>query len=512
MKRSCALAFFVQALLTAAFAADRDVIDNDDIPTPPKGSGVLVRVDPSRDVGPVKPMNAANNGPNFVFDGAGWHDGRFDEYRALKIPMVRTHDARAMVSPPGRLNDLALVFPNFDADENDPANYDFFLTDLNLHTIRLAGSEIMYCLGSSCDGVFRNYGTDEPPKDPAKWARIAANIIRHYNEGWGWTNDKIAFSNQFNVVYWEIWNEPDLDVTQEYWDTGKRTWERRRRYWNGSPEQFFDFYTTVAKQLKATFPDLRFGGPSLAGHVEWAKRFLAHCSKNKVPIDFFSWHAYQVDPTNMVNRAYAGRKLLDSFGYVKTESILNEWNWNRGWSGDPFRQSVARRCELNNFRVAAFYIAQMCALQHAPLDMLMYYDLRQPSQYNGVFGYGSELPLKGYYSFYAWSRLLQLGREVRSSADGDDAGIRVVASRGHDGRMAICVSRYTLDSDELESVPVRIAVDKRRLDDARLHMTDELERYTEKVLRVRADGTADIRLAPNAFAVIELPPQSAIQK
>ncbi len=497
-------------LLTAAFAAAEqgrspaDAIDNDDLPAPAKGEGVLVRVSPSREVGPIKPMNAANNGPNFVYDGEGWHDGRFDDYRALNVPMVRTHDSRAMVSPPGRINDLALVFPNFDADENDPRNYDFDLTDLNLNTIRLAGAEIMYCLGSSCDGIFKNYGTDEPPKDPAKWARIAANIIRHYNEGWGWSNAKVAFSNQFNVTYWEIWNEPDLDVTQEYWETGKRTWERRRRYWNGSPEQFFDFYTTVARQLKATFPDLRFGGPSLAGHVEWAKRFLEHCAKNRAPLDFFSWHAYQKDPMNMVRRATAGRKLLDQYGFGATESILNEWNWNCGWNGDAFRQSIAERVEPNNYRIAAFYAVQMCALQHAPLDMLMYYDLRLPSQYNGLFSAGSERPLKGYYAFYAWSRLRRLGQEVASAVTGDDAGVWSVAARGRNGALAVCVARYTLDSGVLDSVPVRLAVDGRRLESARLHLTDALERYTEKVLRVRADGTADFRLAPNAFAVIEL--------
>ena len=45
----------------------------------------------------------------------------------------------------------------------------------------------------------------------------------------------------------------------------------------------------------------------------------------------------------------------------------------------------------------------------------------------------------------------------------------------------------------------------RSLANARLHVTDELERYTERTLRVATDGTATIRLRPHAFAVVELP-------
>ena len=499
-------------LLSPLARADDDAINNDDIPPPSEGEGAVIKVFPSRKLGSVKPMNAVNNGPNFVYDGSGWHDGRFDEYRALEIPMARTHDSRYMEGPGTRLNDLALIFPNFEADENDPKNYDFDLTDLNLQTIRLAGAEIMYFLGSSCDSLFKCYGTDEPPKDPAKWARIAANIVRHYNEGWGWSNEKIAFSNQFNVVYWELWNEPDLDVTKEYWEKGTRTWERRHRYWNGSPEQFFEFYTIASKQLKATFPNLKFGGPGLAGHVDWAERFLAHCAKSRAPIDFFSWHAYPSELKRIVSRAKAGRELLDKYGYAKAESIVGEWNWNAGWYGDAFRLSIARRGEMNNYRIAAFYAAMMCAMQHAPVDMLMYYDMRVPCQYNGVFSNDAELTLKGYYAFYAWSRLRRLGREVASSVAGDFADdIRAVAAEGRDGRLAVCVTRYTRDANAMTSVPVRLAVNGRRLDAARMHLTDELERYTEKVLRVRPDGTADFRLAPNAFAVIELEPGASFR-
>ena len=59
---------------------------------------------------------------------------------------------------------------------------------------------------------------------------------------------------------------------------------------------------------------------------------------------------------------------------------------------------------------------------------------------------------------------------------------------------------------QLPALPsARFSVAGRSLANARLHVTDELERYTERTLRVATDGTATIRLRPHAFAVVELP-------
>ena len=79
-----------------------------------------------------------------------------------------------------------------------------------------AGTKVFFRLGQTIEHGPKKYGA-LPPKDFAKWARICEHVIRHYNEGWGvdkeWTTLNVAWSNQFNIVYWEIWNEPDLDTS-----------------------------------------------------------------------------------------------------------------------------------------------------------------------------------------------------------------------------------------------------------------------------------------------------------
>ena len=512
MRYPCCLCCATFCLLTAS-AAVRTSIGNDDMAVPTPEDGFVLRVWPEDEIGPIKPMNGSNSGPNALKEGdnpdpAAYHpSGRFDAFRDLSVPMIRTHDSRFTVGSPNRVNDIGLIFPDFDADENDPKNYDFLATDDYLNAARLAGSEIMYFLGTSSDKEMggRPCGNDEPPKDFAKWARIAEHVVRHYNEGWGWTNANLPFSNQFNIVHWEIWNEPDLDCSDSYWETGEKTWLLRRRYWHGSPEQFFELYRTVATHLKKTFPNLKIGGPGLSGRRIWADRFLAYCEQHRLPLDFFTWHGYAEDPSWFEQQAQHFRSLLDKHGFEKTVTYLNEWNWQIGWSDDRWRESVRMRSEMNNYRIASFYAATMCRLQRAPVDGLMYYDMRTTCFYNGVFASNSDVPLKGYYPFFAWSKLRALGTEVKSALYGKEKDVHAVAARGADGSLAVLLTRFSSPATSIGTVPVRLSVPGRDLSRARLHMTDELDRYTEQRIRVLPDGTVTVRLRPFAFALVEIP-------
>ncbi|MBR4336511.1 MAG: hypothetical protein IKP74_08675, partial [Clostridia bacterium] len=159
-----------------------------------------VNVSFAETLGRIKDMNSVNNGPDGEFDY-----GSYDAYKAARIPFARLHDSA--------LNwrhtvDIIHVFPNFDADENDPASYDFTLTDEYLDTIERTGTKLFYRLGNAIEAESKKYGA-VPPKDFHKWARICEHIVRHENEGW-------ADGYRRGIEYWEIWNEPDL-VSKSCW-------------------------------------------------------------------------------------------------------------------------------------------------------------------------------------------------------------------------------------------------------------------------------------------------------
>ncbi len=455
----------------------------------------FVKVDPSEELGAIKVMNAVNNGP--TKPRSDQSRGNFDEYAALKIPYARTHDAALAHAYGGpHTVDISAIFPNWDADETKPENYDFTCTDEYLSNIRAAGTEPFFRLGQSIEHYIKKYHV-HPPKDYRKWARICEHIVRHYNEGW-------ANGFKWNIKYWEIWNEPD--------GNGVRPDGRLGPTWTGNVQQFLDLYKVASLHLRKCFGDtIKIGGPAFCswnGGVVWAKEFLPFCAKEKLPLDFYSWHCYYRDARGPGNAAREARKLLDMHGFTKTENHCNEWNYVKGW-GDEWVYSL--ECESGRFaqKGAASIAAVMIDCQNAPMDMLMFYDARLGCSMNNMFDVISLAPKKGYYPFLAWRRLRELGVQVKTEVetkDIQDTQLFALAAKNAKGKKALFLARYHDDNNIVETRRVTVSLPEGMSADwgnARCHLTDADKTYTETPLLVNKDGTASLKMQPNSFALIE---------
>lgn len=105
-----------------------------------------IQIDPEKTVGRIKPMHGVGAGPvsgNFTYDAT-------EQFRAAGIPFGRTHDIEYPFGS-GEFVDIHCIFPFFAADENDPASYNFTLTDEYLKLMREAGTEPFYRLGSTIE-------------------------------------------------------------------------------------------------------------------------------------------------------------------------------------------------------------------------------------------------------------------------------------------------------------------------------------------------------------------------
>ena len=426
-----------------------------------------IHVDFDNIVGMIKPMHATNNGPVGKINNVqmGWgsntnvtHDkhvvgANIYEFAMAGIPYARTHDSSFYPSYGlEHTVDVAFIFPNFDADPTDPANYDFTCTDHYMNMIDAAGTKVFYRLGHRIEHEVKKYGT-LPPADFHKWAVICEHIIRHYTEGW-------ADGMHRDMEYWEIWNEPDLDPDDA---ANKRTW-------GGTRAQFFEFYHIAATHLKSCFPHLKIGGPAIAGKLDWAEAFL---SQLKAPLDFFSWHVYSFTVEKILDRAQRIRSLLDQYGFSKTESILDEWNYVKGWEPDTIRYSHAQKTRSKG---ASFSLATMCAAQKSSIDMLMYYDAR-PTHWNGLFDLTQidYSTTTGYYPFPMFNVLYRLGNEVDSNTD--NAGLYVCAAR--DGDTAGVVLTHFIDDDEAGAKTVTVEFnDLGGRTEAEFYLLDDNHRLT----------------------------------
>lgn len=378
--------------------------------------------DLTKTYGTFKPMHAVNNGPILKRHVNDQKRSNFIPFKNAHIPYARTHDAAFELNYGSEHTvDITAIFPNSDADPTDPSSYDFACTDEYLEIIMDAGTKPFFRLGQKIEHYVKKYGTI-PPKDFSKWAVICEHIIRHMNEGW-------ANGHHYDIEYWEIWNEPDLDADDS---PNKRTW-------GGTKAQFFDLFEITAKHLKACFPQYKIGGPALAGNEGWAADFLAAMHRREVPMDFFSWHIYCTEPIHMTDKAARMRRLMDNNGYEKAESILNEWNYVKGWV-DEYVYSIQA---VIGIKGAAFTMACMTAAQKSSIDMLMYYDAR-PCVLNGLFDFYTQEPLKGYYPFPWFASLMGL-TEVRCAVEPEH--LYTLCGVDEAGKTTTIVTYYTDDDN-----------------------------------------------------------------
>jgi xylan 1,4-beta-xylosidase len=342
-------------------------------------------VDVAKPLGPVKALHGVNHGPL-----ANGENARLNSYHAeAGFPSTRLHDCHW---PFPDVVDVSCIFPLFNADPEDPQNYLFAKTDAYLAAIVANHSSITYRLGQSIEPWTR-YHTD-PPADFQKWTTICLHIIRHYNEGW---------DNGFHygIRYWEIWNET------EYPDM-----------WHGTQEQYFALYETAAKAIKSHDATLKVGGPAAAGiHSKRVEPFLAFCREKKLPLDFFSWHAYHGNPDELVTDAAAARELLDKYGFTNTESQMNEWRYLPTFNGlrpvdrKMYENGSVRRLfeDTRGIKGASFCVAALLKLQNSPLDMANYY-CAGTTPWSMFDEYG--VPSKVYYAFKAFNQLAHLPTRI----------------------------------------------------------------------------------------------------
>jgi xylan 1,4-beta-xylosidase len=395
-----------------------------------------ITVDASAPVGHLRSLQGVNGAPapgghkpeNFRF--GGWnmpeHVDASAGYRMARIDLVRTHDAygpadidakfESANAPGGSLvsarRDVYDIFPDPEADANDPRSYNFGPTDRIIASIRKVGAQVIFRLG-------RSEGADaQPPKDFNKYALIAKHIVLHYNRGW-------AKGFHYRIRYWEIWNEPDLGKV----------------FWAGTAHQYFELYGQLAQAVKSADSHALVGGPAIArpnDDTPYRDAFLEYVRAEHLPLDFYSWHWYATDsddPLDFIRISNDMRARLDKHGFSRTRSMVTEWNYGLL---DPLPTAVQR---------ASFITAALIYMQDAPIDAATLY------RADSVFGSDGATPDKTGQALIALGRLKDTPVRLRASG-ADLDGFAVAAARSADARtVQILLSNYQIPAQFLGPRP-----------------------------------------------------------
>ncbi len=133
------------------------------------------------------------------------------------------------------------------------------------------------------------------PSSLVAWREVMFQVARHFRE------------ENLRPAYHAIWNEPDLDI-----------------FYNRSVDDYNKLYKYGVEGLRDGDPDAYVGGPDLAFTDEWIDPFLDFVETNRLPLDFFAFHAIGVSPTYRINTAR--RKISKRPWFDKTELVLSELN------------------------------------------------------------------------------------------------------------------------------------------------------------------------------------------
>lgn len=403
------------------------------------GDARTISVDAASDMGRFKSLRGVNSGPLpwtdrpgidrrggdvEVSDRTGFRSLGADAsagYRCANVDLVRLHDnygpgdiynnfkgkhemADGTVVPDASRNGLAM-FPNLGADPSRPASYNFKPTDRLIRSILDVGAQPLFRLGASAgesSGVPNSFTSE---RDYDHYADIAGHVVLHYNKGW---NNGF----RYGIKYWEVLNEPDGRFV---------------------PEKYYLLYAKIAKAVKAADPSVMIGGPALMfvnNGPEYRENFLNYLRKNNVPLDFWSFHDYNIDaadPYNYVRLAKDMRQMLDAHGFAKTEIVLSEWNV---LGIDAELLSLAGR--------AAFTASSIIYMQDSPLDVQNFY--MAPN----LFGLDGKTPNKVGQALIALGRMKDTPIRLAVTG-GDTLGLAVQAGRSSDGKdINVLISNYEI--------------------------------------------------------------------
>jgi len=151
-------------------------------------------------------------------------------------------------------------------------SYDFSRLDNAVNTILATGAKPMLALSYMPPQISKDGSLISIPTDWNDWAAVVRRTIEHYSS---------RSEKNISGMYYEVWNEPDLEQFGSWKLSGEKNYLTLYRY---SAQG-----ATSAQNCNRFY----FGGPATTGLY---KNWIIALAKSGMRVDFFSWHSYLFEP------------------------------------------------------------------------------------------------------------------------------------------------------------------------------------------------------------------------
>lgn len=365
------------------------------------------------DSGEIKALLGVNAGPMHT-PGMDTNKDLTQEYRDYGVRLVRTHDFYGPF-------DMSVIYPDRTKNPDDPASYNFTDSDKYFTEILNAGCEPYFRIGDSYNNV-------DPPTSSEldNWVKAAVNVIQHFRNG-KWN----GFNSTFRYV--EIGNEPDYE---QFWPS------------EFSMLYFFQLFDKTAQAMRASFPDIKIGGPGFTQNVNMKdsskqilRDFLSYISGKGTPIDFISCHHYTNDPNDITTGLSSMRQILTEKGYASLPIHNTEWN------NDTNDKTAIEQADLRiNSKGAAIDASIWIAFQKSGVAEAFFFrgndtNITFPTFY-GLFK-ADGTPKKSALAFKIFKYFSDYTTRLQFSQDVQKDGLWILAGKKNDGKTAILLANIS---------------------------------------------------------------------
>lgn len=418
----------------------------------PRPKEAVVRVDLEPDAPPPKRLGGMCNGPVSC-------DANISElFCSMHVPYVRNSGWDTKYTKHAFL--VSCIFPNENADDADPSNYDFSLTDQYMMSIYNCSAECIYSFSDSdADSSFCF-------NDPDKWVRVCLYIIRHYNNYW-------ANGYAFGIKHFEL-VPPSCSC---------------ERYGKGEVHKL---YEKLARAIKLAGESYMIGGMSFESYCTDGRDLLKLCASKRIPLDFISMTYFGDSVTELYEACEKYEAMILNLGLSDTYIMLSAWNYMKNVSDTCTPRTIAENADgRHSIEAKKLFLAQadiegasFCASALLSLDSArrvrwaFYYDA-QPSvsKYCGLCDrYGN--PEKPYYAFCTYSEIASMPYGVMCLSEQyprmRHTGIWARGGKNEKGEAVIMISSF----DGAGSVDVRLENIPDGVYSADIYMSDGVKNAT----------------------------------
>ena len=403
--------------------------------------GIQIRVDAGKSTGPLAhkwEIALGSEHLSYMFKGdlnehvktagAGLRAGNKLAHDTLGIQYIRAHGI--LMDDPSVYTEDSAGHPHYDFTKVDKL-YDMLRADGLKPFVELSFMPEALAAHATAPRIFKYQASSSPPKDYKKWGALVAALAQHLIDRYG--------RQEVETWPFEVWNEPDLRGTPEFW--------------SGSRDDYFRLYDYAAVALKSVDPNLKVGGP-VAAFTTFQEPFLRHVTRDNfatgghsTPLDFFDLHNYYLPACDY-------RPLLSRYGLANVPVYYTEWGISPEYGDKVSDMAYSAAATVSGIEDSLDQVASISYWTASDY----FEESGDPTEiFHGGFGL---IGLDGLRKprYWAYYLLHQLGAErlvVTGSGDGFGGLVKVLAARSGDGEVEVLLSNATQQhSKAAGSVPL----------------------------------------------------------